>query len=284
MSVNRLGKGLDALFLDSATDVGNSDQIAIMDISPDRDQPRTVFETEALQELSDSIRDHGVLQPILVRPIADGGYRIVAGERRWRAAQLAGLTTIPAIVKTLSDTDAMVIALIENLQREDLNPVEEALGYKRLMETCNLTQEQAAVHVGKSRPTVANALRLLALPKEVLDMVSDGKLTTGHAKAILSAPEQEMVALANEIVTRSLSVREAEKLCSSMKNEKKSPVVPQEFVQDPTAKEVELSLGQELGVEVRVKYNDGRGTLSLDFYSKEQLFEYANKLGKTLEG
>ncbi len=284
MSVNRLGKGLDALFLDSATDVGNSDQIAIMDISPDRDQPRTVFETEALQELSDSIRDHGVLQPILVRPIADGGYRIVAGERRWRAAQLAGLTTIPAIVKTLSDTDAMVIALIENLQREDLNPVEEALGYKRLMETCNLTQEQAAVHVGKSRPTVANALRLLALPKEVLDMVSDGKLTTGHAKAILSAPEQEMVALANEIVTRSLSVREAEKLCSSMKNEKKTPPAPQEFVQDPTAKEVELSLGQELGVEVRVKYNDGRGTLSLDFYSKEQLFEYANKLGKTLEG
>ncbi len=284
MSVNRLGKGLDALFLDSATDVGNSDQIAIMDISPDRDQPRTVFETEALQELSDSIRDHGVLQPILVRPIADGGYRIVAGERRWRAAQLAGLTTIPAIVKTLSDTDAMVIALIENLQREDLNPVEEALGYKRLMETCNLTQEQAAVHVGKSRPTVANALRLLALPKEVLDMVSNGALTTGHAKAVLSAPEQEMITLANEIVSRSLSVREAEKLCSSVKNEKKIPPSPQEFVQDPTAKEVELSLGQELGVEVRVKYNDGRGTLSLDFYSKEQLFEYANKLGKTLEG
>ncbi len=280
MATNRLGKGLDALFLDSSTDAGTADQLAIMDISPDREQPRTVFENEALQELADSIREHGVIQPILVRPIPDGGFRIVAGERRWRASQIAGLTTIPAIVKTLSDDDAMVIALIENLQREDLNPVEEAFGYKKLMEAGNLTQEQAALRVGKSRPAVANALRLLALPKEVLDMLSEGKISAGHAKAVLSAEESDMFYLAQEIVNGGLSVREAEKICSNSKKEKKERnVAPQEFTQDPTAKEVELSLGQALGVEVRVKYIDGKGTLSIDYYSKEQLFEFANKLG-----
>ncbi len=277
---SRLGKGLDALFLDNALELSNEDgvnELPINEVQPDRDQPRQKFNDESLSELADSIAQHGVLQPILVRPMPEGGYRIVAGERRWRASRLAGKTTIPVIVRNLSETEAMTFALVENLQREDLNPVDEAQGYKQLMEVTGMTQEQAAKQVGRSRSAVANSLRLLGLPGEALELLRDGKLTVGHAKAILSIADEGMrKSVARQVAESGMTVREAEKLYQkSMRQEKiKLPATT-----NSTAYEVEQSLRDALGVEVRVKYKDGSGTLSVDFYSKDQLFEFANKLG-----
>ena len=179
-----LGRGLDALFVDNATQDSERMTLRISEVEPNRDQPRRAFDETALNELADSIREHGVMQPILVRPLTAGGYQIVAGERRWRAAKLAGLTEIPAVVKELTELAAMELALVENLQREDLNAVEEALGYRKLMDSFSLTQEQVAAKVGKSRPAVANALRLLQLPEKVLQLLRDGKLSAGHARAL----------------------------------------------------------------------------------------------------
>ncbi len=275
-----LGRGLDALFADNATEDSAADvgELRISDISPDRAQPRSNFDEQALEELSTSIKQHGVLQPIVVRPSAGGGYTIVAGERRWRAARLAGLTSIPALVRDITDSEAMEIALIENLQRENLNPIEEAEGYRALMDKCSLTQEQAAARVGKSRPAVANALRLLSLPEPVLDLLRRGKLSAGHAKAVLSLTgDAERTDAANRIYADNLSVREAEKLCSKPPKQEKL-ALPK--TKDPTAAEVELSLREALGVEVEVSYHAGRGKLTVSYYSKEQLFELANKLGK----
>lgn len=275
-----LGKGLDALFLDNGPEGGlanEASELSISDIQPDREQPRQLFDDEALAELAGSITQHGVLQPILVRPLPSGGYRIVAGERRWRASRLAGKTTIPAIVRNLSDVEAMTIALIENLQREDLNPIDEALGYRRFMEASGYTQEQVASAIGRSRSAVANALRLLALPDDVLELVKSGKLSTGHAKAVLSVADEGMRSrVAQRIVDENLTVREAEKLCANpMRQQRIKLPKPQEAI----AAEVALSLRDALGVEVRVSYKDGKGTLSVDFYSREQLLEFANKLG-----
>lgn len=279
MATNRLGKGLDALFADTTGEAENASELSVNDITPDRNQPRHAFDDAALEELAASIREHGVLQPILVRPIPEGGYRIVAGERRWRAAKKAGLSMIPALVRPLTESDAVAIALIENLQREDLNPVEEARGYKRLIDEFMLTQEQAADRVGKSRPTVANALRLLSLPDDAIELLEKGKLSAGHAKAVLSALPERMSELARQIAAEGLSVRAAEKLCSQ-KSKPDKPEERQPKPADPTAKEVELSLAEALGVEVKVRYEDGRGTLSVGFYSKEQLYDFANRLGK----
>lgn len=275
-----LGKGLDALFLDNGPDgalANETSEISISDIQPDRDQPRQMFDDESLAELAGSITQHGVLQPILVRPLPSGGYRIVAGERRWRASRLAGKTTIPAIVRNLSDVEAMTIALIENLQREDLNPIDEALGYRRFMEASGYTQEQVASAIGRSRSAVANAIRLLTLPDDVIELVKDGKLSTGHAKAVLSITDPDVRSMvAQRIVNEGLTVREAEKLCSHpMRQQRIKLPKPQEAI----ATEVELSLRDALGVEVHVNYRDGKGTLAVDFYSKEQLVEFANKLG-----
>lgn len=273
-----LGKGLDALFMDNAVSSDSTSSLPISDISPDRTQPRKTFDDEALSELAASIREHGVLQPILVRPVPDGSYMIVAGERRWRAARLAGLSTVPVIIREMNDADALSIALVENLQREDLNPVEEAEGYRQLAETQGWTQEQIASRVGRSRPAVANALRLLSLPSDVLALLRDGKITAGHAKAILSIEDDSLKSSTAALVAENgLSVREAEKISRASTAEKpaRRPVKPN----DPFASEVELSLKDALGVNVNVKYKDGKGTLSLDFYSKEQLIEFANKLG-----
>ena len=279
-----LGRGLDALFVDNAAEESGSSSgtsLRLADIQPDRSQPRCKFDEQALEELASSIREHGVLQPIVVRPCADsGGYKIVAGERRWRAARLAGLTSIPAVIRDLSDTEAMELALIENLQREDLDPIEEAEGYRALMDKCDYTQEQAAQRLGKSRPAVANALRLLSLPEPVLELLRTGKLSAGHAKAVLSIPDDAArVTAAESIAKNNLSVREAEKFCSRRPKQEKLPLPGSG--RDPVAQEVELSLKQSLGVEVKVDYDSGRGKLTVSFYSKDQLFDFANRLGQT---
>jgi len=273
--IGGLGKGLDALFVDNSVVSEGSTELDLADIEPDRSQPRKTFDPESLAELAASIKEHGVLQPILVRP-SSSGYTIVAGERRWRAARLAGLTRVPVLIRDLNDLEAMSIALVENLQREDLNPVEEAQGYRRLAEATGWTQEEIARHVGRSRPAIANSLRLLSLPDKVLDLLSAGKITTGHAKAILSiADEETRVKVASLVAEKGLTVRQAEKITQRPPKQETIKLPPSK---DNTGSEVALALQNALGVEVRVKYNDGKGTLSLDFYSKEQLIDFANKL------
>ncbi len=278
-----LGTGLDALFVDNSSDEevsgkGGASELKMSEVEPDRTQPRKSFDDDSLAELAESISQHGVLQPILVRPLANGRYQIVAGERRWRASRLAGKETIPALIRNLSDLEAMTIALVENLQREDLNPVDEALGYRQLMEVSGLTQEQAAKQVGRSRPSVANSLRLLSLPDDVLDMLKKGEITVGHAKAILSIADEKLrSAVAKQVSENGMTVRDAEKFCQKPAKQEKL-TLPK--AKESVASEVELSLQNALGVEVHVKYKDGSGTLSVDFYSKDQLFEFANKLGK----
>ncbi len=271
-----LGKGLDAIFVDNSVSSDSVSSLPVSEISPDRTQPRKTFSEESLSELADSIREHGVLQPILVRPVTGGSYMIVAGERRWRAARLAGLDRVPVIIKEMSDAEAYSVALVENLQREDLNPVEEAEGYRQLADLQGWTQEQIASRVGKSRPAVANAMRLLSLPEGVLSLLRDGKISAGHAKAILGIQDDSLKqSVADLIAEKDLSVREAERLArNSGSTTQRKPAA-----QDSVASEVELSLKEALGVNVKVKYSQGKGTLSLDFYSKEQLFDFANKLG-----
>ena len=213
-----LGRGLDALFADNSIEEISSTgavKLKTMDIEPNRDQPRKIFDEDALAELADSIAKHGVIQPLLVRPMPDGSYQLVAGERRWRASRMAGLTEVPVVIKELSDDEAMALALIENLQREDLNAIEEAQGIKSLMDTLSLTQDEAAERVGKSRPAIANALRLLKLPDSVIALVSDGKLSPGHARALLGfRDEQDIIETADIVIERGLTVRDVIKSSS----------------------------------------------------------------------
>ena len=271
-----LGRGLDALFADNAVIQGESGDgrvmLRIMDIEPNRSQPRKQFDETALSELADSIAQHGVLQPLLVRPTAAGGYQLIAGERRWRAARMAGLTELPVIIREMTDEEAAEIALIENLQREDLNPMEEALGYQSLMESCGITQDEAAKRVGKSRPAVANSLRLLKLPKEVADMVLEGTLSAGHAKALLGfKDEKKLIETAKLAVEKNLSVRDVERL---VKNENKPPKPPEQRVHRAAIfDEIELALTQSLRRKVRVctKAKQEKGTLEIDFYNVEDL-------------
>ena len=216
-----LGKGLEALFADNNTDeTQGAVTLKIGEIEPNREQPRKRFEEEALTQLAESIRTHGVIQPLLVRPLAGGGYQLVAGERRWRAARMAGLTEVPVVVKDLSEQETMEIALIENLQREDLNPIEEALGYQELMDAYGFTQEQVAKRVGKSRSAVANALRLIGLPEEIRPLLENGSLSAGHARALLALEDKaQMVETANLAVDKGLSVRELEKRAKTAKTD-----------------------------------------------------------------
>ena len=210
-----LGRGLDSLFADNSVDELNPsvNKLRIMEIEPNRDQPRKDFDEKSLSELAESIEQHGVLQPLVVRPLTNGGYQLVAGERRWRAARIAGLTEVPVVIKELTDEEVIEIAMIENLQREDLNPLEEALGYRYMMDELNITQEQAAEKVGKSRPAVANAIRLLRLPDEVQEMVKNNLISPGHARALLGFENQELIIqTAKRIVKEDLSVREVETL------------------------------------------------------------------------
>ena len=219
-----LGKGLEALFADNSTDEAAVSTLAVSEIEPNRGQPRKQFDPAALADLADSIRQHGVLQPLVVRPMPDGSYQLVAGERRWRAARMAGLSQVPVVIKELSDSETMALALIENLQREDLNAIEEAMGYRDLMENFGLTQEQVSAKVGKSRPVVTNALRLLGLPEEVRGLLSEGKLSAGHARALLSLGEEELIRqAAADTVKKGLSVRQVEALAKRQKQQKAAP-------------------------------------------------------------
>lgn len=278
-----LGRGLDQLFQDTGagSEEEGSAELRLSEVEPDKNQPRRHFDEAALAELAGSMAEHGVLQPIVVRPSPTGGYIIVAGERRWRAARMAGLTEIPARIRNISETEAVELALIENLQREDLNPVEEAMGYRQLMDRCQYTQEKAAERLAKSRSAVANSLRLLNLPEDVLTLLRSGDLTAGHAKAILSLDSEEAQTRAAEaIVTQGLNVRQAEALCKKMA--KPAREKPESF-REPLPCEVELSLTEALGTEVRVQYKEGKGKLAVSFYSDEQLRAFANLLGKYQE-
>ena len=251
-----------------------------MDIEPNKEQARKQFDEAALSELADSIAQHGVLQPLLVRPIIGGGYQLIAGERRWRASRIAGLTQVPVIIKELTDDEAAVISLIENLQREDLNPIEEAYGFASLIKDFDLTQEEAAQRVGKSRPAVANALRLLRLPQEVIDAVREGKLSAGHARA-LAAIDDEKTAIfaAKTVMEKGLSVRETEKLVKALTAEKKEKR-KKTAARNSFFDEVELSLNNSLGRKAKVVTKSGKesGTLEIDFYDKDDLARIAKVL------
>ncbi len=277
-----LGRGLDALFADnSIEEIASTSavKLKIMDIEPNRDQPRKIFDEDALAELADSIAKHGVIQPLLVRPMPDGSYQLVAGERRWRASRMAGLTEVPVVIKELSDDEAMALALIENLQREDLNAIEEAQGIKALMDTLSLTQDEAAERVGKSRPAVANALRLLKLPDSVIALVSDGKLSPGHARALLGfKDEQDIIETADLIIEKGLTVRDIEKLVKKRNKEPKAekPAARRASYYD----EVELALTDFLGRKVKVGTKPGKesGVLEIDFFDKDDLTRLADAL------
>ena len=277
-----LGRGLESLFEDAAPSFESDTRIETLplrEIEPDPGQPRKTFDDETLAELSASIAEHGLLQPIAVRPKPSGGYLIVAGERRWRASRMAGLTEVPVIVKDVTDEQAMELALVENLQREDLDPVEEAAGIRELMTRCDLTQEQAARKLGKSRSALANSLRLLSLPETVLDLLKSGFITIGHAKVVLGLPTPELQEEAAQMIAdNQLNVRQAEALCKKLAKPAKEPVAAP--LPSALPVEVEESLKQALGSEVRVAYHDGKGKLTVHFYSDDQLKAFANLLGQ----
>lgn len=274
-----LGKGLDTIFAENETEDSNSSvMLKISEIEPNRSQPRKDFDENSLSDLAQSISQHGLLQPLLVRPLPIGGYQIVAGERRYRACRMAGLTEVPVTIRELSDTETMELALIENLQREDLSPIEEALGYKALIDEHGFSQEEVATSVGKSRPAIANSLRILKLPDSVLEYVKQDKISAGHARALLMLDnEKDMLELAELIYKKDLSVRQAEKLA------KKKPDVEEDT--QPERKPsfysmVELALNESLGRKIKVNKNKGKqgGVLQIEFYSDEELTELSNKL------
>ena len=277
-----LGRGLESLFEDAAPSFESDTRIETLplrEIEPDPGQPRKTFDDETLAELSASIAEHGLLQPIAVRPKPSGGYLIVAGERRWRASRMAGLTEVPVIVKDVTDEQAMELALVENLQREDLDPVEEAAGIRELMTRCDLTQEQAARKLGKSRSALANSLRLLSLPETVLELLKSGFITIGHAKVVLGLPTPELQEEAAQMIAdNQLNVRQAEALCKKLAKPAKEPVAAP--LPSALPVEVEESLKQALGSEVRVAYHDGKGKLTVHFYSDDHLKAFANLLGQ----
>lgn len=269
-----LGNGLSALFDDNKTDNQSSQTLRVSEIEPNREQPRKNFDDESIAALADSIKQHGILQPLLVRPYG-GSYQIVAGERRWRAARMLGLSEVPVQIRELSDVQAMQIALIENLQRENLNPVEEAKGYSELIEAYDMTQEEVAKTVGRSRSAVSNAMRLLSLPDEILEMLENGDISVGHGKALLSFDnEEKMIEAARKAAAGLLNVRALEKLASEKATEK---TVTNKHV-DSYFKEMEISLHDRLGRKVKVEYGKNKGALILEFYDKDDLSEIARKL------
>ena len=270
-----LGRGLGALLGDAAlqSQEGGSLSLPISQVEPGLKQPRKRFDEESLQDLADSIRTHGVIQPLTVRRLASGYYQIIAGERRWRAAKLAGLTEIPAVIIEADDRKVMELGLIENLQREDLNPVEEANGYKVLMDEYGLTQEEVAQRVGKSRPAVANALRLLALPDAVHQLLEEGKLSAGHARAILSVPSGELQKkLAQKVIAEDLSVRQTEALAKRLAaGEKEPPSPPPGPDLSIYLRAAEKSLAARFGRKVNIISGKKKGKIELEYYNPEDL-------------
>ena len=277
MAVERgLGRGLGALLGDAAlqSQEGGSLSLPISQVEPGLKQPRKRFEEEALQDLADSIRTHGIIQPLTVRRLSSGYYQIIAGERRWRAAKLAGLTEVPAVIIEADDRKVMELGLIENLQREDLNPIEEANGYKVLVEEYGLTQEEVAQRVGKSRPAVANALRLLALPDPVCQLLEEGKLSAGHARAILSIPNGGLqMQLAKKVVEDGLSVRQTEALAKRLSAGEKEAPSPASAGPDLSIyyKEAEKSLATRFGRKVHIVNGKKKGKIELEYYDPDDL-------------
>ncbi|MBC7338880.1 MAG: ParB/RepB/Spo0J family partition protein [Firmicutes bacterium] len=267
-----LGKGLGALLPQE----GLVQDIAVEQVRPAPGQPRQRVDEEGLAELAQSVRAHGVLQPVLVRPVA-GGYELVAGERRWRAAQLAGLKTIPAVVKEVDEAERLELALVENLQREDLNPMEEAAGFRQLLEKFGYTQEQLAARVGKSRSYVANTLRLLALAEEVQEMVRAGRLSAGHARALLALPDRSaQVATAETLVQRGASVREAEEMVRRQLEGGAQERRPKE---DEKWAPWEDRLRRVLGTKVSIRGGEERGRIEIQYYSRADLERLLELLG-----
>lgn len=286
MAQKGLGKGLGALlgdYMESPQEESNYKMLPLHRVEPNPTQPRQDFDEEELAALSESIRIHGIIQPLTVRETENGYYQIIAGERRWRAAREAGLTEIPAVIIEADDRKAMELALIENLQRQDLNSVEEALGYQTLIEEYGLTQEETAAQVGKSRPAVANALRLLTLNEKVLDMLRTGQLTAGHARAVLSLKnERKQIEAAQKIVNLGLSVRQAELLCRNMTKEPEKEVEAPAFTVDYVA-ECEKSLRKALSRGVKIVNGKRKGRIEIEFYGdddREVLLEALMKLRK----
>ena len=281
-----LGRGLGALlgdFAEETTEQSAYRLLPIYKVEPNPDQPRQDFDEEELQALSESIGIHGVIQPLTVRELSSGYYQIIAGERRWRAARMAGLSEVPAVVIEADDKKAMELALIENLQRQDLNPVEEALGYQSLMSDYGLTQEETASRVGKSRPAVANALRLLNLSPEVLEKVRSGELSAGHARAILSLKtEKQQIDAMKKILALALSVRQAETLCKDMEKEPK-PAKEVTLAVDYVA-ECEKSLSKHLGRGVKIVNGKRKGRFELEFYGQDDLQVLLDALMKIEKG
>ncbi len=280
-----LGRGMDALFLDnSATGNENSNtKLNINEVEPNRDQPRKIFNEKALEELAKSIEQNGIIQPILVRPMADGSYQLIAGERRWRAARMAGLTEVPVTIREMSDEEASIFALIENLQREDLNPVEEAEGIKSLIETYGFTQEEAADKVGKSRTALTNTLRLLKLPSPVLSLLGEGKITAGHARALLGLDdENEMLKIAEITVAQELSVRQVEKMVKHAVQGEKPEPKKRDKKRDQYYDEVEIALTNALGRKVKIYLSSSgnKGTLEFEFFGKDDLTKLAKEFDK----
>lgn len=278
-----LGKGLGALLGDYMEPEGEESAYRLLPlhrVEPNPDQPRQDFDQEELEALAESIRQHGILQPLTVRETGQGYYQIIAGERRWRAARLAELTEVPAIVVEADNKKAMELALIENLQRQDLNSVEEALGYQSLMNEFGLTQEEAAARVGKSRPAVANSLRLLTLPEAVLEMLREGSLTAGHAKAILMIKtSSRQLEAARKIANLGLSVRQAELLCKNMSKEQ-APIKEEAVLQVDYVKECEKSLSKHLGRGVKIVNGKRKGRFELEFYGQDDLQRLLDALMK----
>ena len=276
MKKRGLGKGLDAIFAENNEAGEGSVAVKIADIEPNRDQPRKEFDSEALSELADSIAQHGVLQPLLLRPMLSGGYRIVAGERRWRAARMAGLTEVPAVIREMTDSEEMLFALIENLQREDLTPLEEARGYRTLIEAQDLTQEEVSQAVGKSRPSVTNALRLLNLPEDIQEMLERGEITAGHARTLLSFPNQEAMRLGAQKAREGASVRELEAMAKRMAQQGEAPSkAPRK---NRYFEEAQLAVGGYLNRKVKVAGNQKKGTLQIEFYGEEDLQNLLHEL------
>ncbi len=289
-----LGKGLEALFADNSQDEQRVEMIRIEDVEPNRDQPRKSFDDAAMEELAESIRQHGVLQPIIARPAIGGSYIIVAGERRWRAARLAGLDEVPVIVREMDERQSAQLALIENLQREDLNPMEEALAIRQLMELYDFSQEQVAEKLGKSRPDIANKLRLLGLPDDIREYVAQGRISAGHARALLAIDDEAARRGAVEgILEGKLTVRGVENLAKAARTQRPRADKPLKKVSwaapradaeampsgDSFFDEMELALSDELHRRVKINRNqDGRGCIEIEFFSREDLAKLAENL------
>lgn len=277
-----LGKGLDALFEDNINESQGTQTIRMSEIEPNKSQPRRHFDENAITTLADSIRQHGLIQPILVRSTGTG-YQIVAGERRWRACRMLGMSEIPAVVKEFSDSETAQIALIENIQREDLNPIEEAAAYKELMENYNMTQEELSKTVGKSRSAIANAVRLLNMPEKVQELLRKGELSAGQAKAIAAAEsEEQMVNLAERAANGQITVRAIEKLLAQKDEEEKEEPAKADTEKKQAMNyltEMEISLHETLNRKVKINSKDGKkGTITIDFFDPDDLSDIASKL------